>query len=405
MCGFCATILSAMIWPSLPQLSWLPLCLVMAMVLIKRVPMLAGCLLAISWITVFYALLMNWNTNENTDTIDVNGEIISLVHANGDWISMDIMLVDSILPHKLSRKLRLSWSKPPKVSIGQQWLFTIKPKSITAPLNEGGFNQQKYLLSKHVFAKGKVIAGRLLSDNKGLRDKLIEQLKPALAEYSSEDLLLALLVGDRSLMTSERWLQLRNTGTGHLFAISGLHLSVACFWIYLMSKTLLFNFLPTQGRRNSVIAMVLCAVTAITYAYLAGFSVSTQRALIMLLAYISSWLLSRFSSSWERLLYALFMVLLLDPLSPLSASFWLSFMALMVILFTIANFNPQPQIVVETNMEANHSAAISFSKALRIKVSDSWRGTQQWMVAFWAIQWRLALILGLVQATFLPAHR
>lgn len=400
MCGFCATILSAMIWPSLPQLSLVPLCILMAVVVIQRAPMLAGCLLALSWITMFYALLMDWDTGENTDAINVRGEIISLVHANGDWISMDIMLVDSILPHKLTRKLRLSWSKPPKVKVGQQWLFTIKPKSITGPLNEGGFNQQKYLLSKHVFAKGKVTAGLLLGDKKGVRDKLIEQLKPALAEYSSQDLLFALLVGDRSLMTSERWLQLRNTGTGHLFAISGLHLSVACFWIFLLSKTLLFHFLPTQGRRNNVIAMVLCAVTAIAYAYLAGFSVSTQRALIMLLAYISSWLLSRFSSSWERLLYALFMVLLLDPLSPLSASFWLSFMALTVILITIARFNPQRLEALETNVATNQPAVSSIAKVLRIKVANGCSGIQHWIVAFWAIQWRLALVLGLVQATF-----
>ncbi|MFT5789975.1 MAG: competence protein ComEC [Shewanella sp.] len=400
MCGFCATILSAMVWPLLPQLSLLPFCILMAVAVIQRIPMLAGCLLALSWITMFYALLMDWDTSENADAINVKGEIISLVHANGDWISMDIMLVDSILPHKLARKLRLSWSKPPKVNIGQQWLFTIKPKSITGPLNQGGFNQQKYLLSKHVFAKGKVITGQLLSENKGVRDSLIEQLKPALVKYSSQDLLLALLVGDRSLMTSERWQQLRNTGTGHLFAISGLHLSVACFWVYLLSKTLLFNFLATQGKRNSVIAMVVCAVTAIAYAYLAGFSVSTQRALIMLLAYISSWLFSRFSSSWERLLYALFMVLLLDPLSPLSASFWLSFMALMVILITVAKFNPQQLETLETDVEAMRSPVISIPKAWLIKAHHWCRGTQQWMVAFWAIQWRLALVLGVVQATF-----
>ncbi|MCL1049194.1 DNA internalization-related competence protein ComEC/Rec2 [Shewanella abyssi] len=368
--------------------------------MIRRIPMLAGCLFALSWITMFYALLMDWDTTENVDTIHIKGEIISLVHANGDWISMDIMLVDSILPHKLTRKLRLSWSKPPTVRVGQQWLFTIKPKPITGPLNQGGFNQQKYLLSKHIFAKGKVTAGRLLSDNKGVRDKLIEQLKPALAGYAAQDLLLALLVGERSLMTSDRWQQLRNTGTGHLFAISGLHLSVACLWIYLVSKTLLFNLLPTQGRRNSVVAMVLCAVTAIAYAYLAGFSVSTQRALIMLLTYISSWLFSRFSTSWERLLYALFMVLLLDPLSPLSASFWLSFTALIVILVTVGKFEPQRFEAVATKVESRQPAVISIPQVLLKQAMIGFRATLQWVVAFWAIQWRLALVLGGVQAIF-----
>ncbi|WP_237524181.1 DNA internalization-related competence protein ComEC/Rec2 [Shewanella sp. KX20019] len=362
--------------------------------------MLAGCLFALSWISMFYAFLMEWDTTKNADAINIKGEIISLVHANGDWISMDIMLVDSILPQKLTRKLRLSWSNPPTVRVGQQWLLTIKPKPITSPLNQGGFNQQKYLLSKHIFMKGKVTAGQLLSDNKGVRDKLIEQLKPVLAGYAAQDLLLALLVGDRSLMTSERWQQLRNTGTGHLFAISGLHLSVASLWIYLVSKVLLFNFLPTQGRRNGVIAMVLCAVAAIAYAYLAGFSVSTQRALIMLLAYISSWLFNRFSSSWERLLYALFMVLLLDPLSPLSASFWLSFTALAVILLTVSKFDPPRLKAVETNVASQQPAAVSVPQVLLKQAILGFRATLRWVVAFWAVQWRLAVVLGGVQAIF-----
>ena len=397
MCGFCATIISAMLWPSLPQLATLPYFIMLAMVVIRHTPVLAGGLIALSWITTFNTLLMSWDTSEYVDTIDVKGEIISLVNSNGDWISMDIMLIDSNLPHSLARKLRLSWSKPPKVEVGQQWLLTIRPKPITSLLNQGGFNQQKYLLSKHIFAKGKVIDGQLISENSDVRAKLIQQLKPALKPYPSQDLMLALLVGDKSLMTTERWQQLKNTGTGHLFAISGLHLSVACFWGYILSKTILFQLLANQSRRNSVIAMLLCALTAIAYAYLAGFSVSTQRALIMLLAYLCSWLFSRYSSSWERLLYALFIVLLIDPLSPLSASFWLSFMALVIILVTISSYlptefskHPNDEVIEDI---AAQTSFISINRFLR-------RAVQQWFVPFWAIQWRLALILGLLQAGF-----
>ncbi|MEZ9821114.1 DNA internalization-related competence protein ComEC/Rec2 [Shewanella sp. 10N.286.45.A1] len=386
-----------MLWPSLPQLATLPFIIILAMVIIRHTPVLAGGLIALSWITTFNALLMSWDTSENVDTIDVKAEIISLVHSNGDWISMDIMLIDSILPHSVTRKLRLSWSKPPNVEVGQQWQLTLRLKPITSLLNQGGFNQQKYLLSKHIFAKGKVIDGQLISKSSDVRTTLIKQLKPALKQYPSQDLMLALLVGDKSLMTSERWQQLKNTGTGHLFAISGLHLSVACFWGYILSKTILYQLLANQSRRNGVIAMLVCALTAIVYAYLAGFSVSTQRALIMLLAYLSTWLCSRHSSSWERLLYALFVVLLIDPLSPLSASFWLSFMALVVILVTISTYSPA-QISKHSSNEAFDEIVVQTS--FTSIYSYCRRAVLQWFVPFWAIQWRLALILGLLQASF-----
>ena len=230
MGGFCATIISAMLWPSLPQLSILPLFIVLALELFRRAPVLAGGLIALSWLTTYQALLMSWDSRGNVDAITVRGEIISLVHSNGDWISMDIMLIDSILPPQLARKLRLSWSSPPNLEVGQQWSLTIKPKPITSLLNQGGFNQQRYLLSKHIVAKGKVINGELIAHDKGARAQLVHLLKPALEPFPSNDLLLALLVGDKSLITKQRWLALKHTGTGHLFAISGLHLSVACFW-------------------------------------------------------------------------------------------------------------------------------------------------------------------------------
>ncbi|WOT07010.1 DNA internalization-related competence protein ComEC/Rec2 [Shewanella youngdeokensis] len=386
-------------WPLLPQLSVLPLCVFIAVVAIQRFPMLSGCLIALSWITLFNTLLMSWEKSENGVAINLEAEIISLVHANGDWISIDIVPVDSILPHKLNRKFRLSWSNPPPVKVGERWQLTIKPKSITAPLNKGGFNAQKYMLSQRIFAKGKIVTGQLIEDNIGARELLIRQLHIALTGYSANDLLQALMVGDRSLMTAERWLQLRNTGTGHLFAISGLHLSVASFWIYLLTKLFLFRVFPTQGRRNSVTAMLVCAFAAIAYAYLAGFSVSTQRALIMLLVYLLSWLMHRHASSWERLLYALFIVLCLDPLAPLSASFWLSFIALVVILLTISTIDTvnQSAITLESTAETLDDLAEREPQSaigrLRLLI-------QQWLTAFWAIQWRLAIVLGVIQAIF-----
>lgn len=397
MCGFCATILSAMLWPLLPQLSMLPLFLVAALVLFRHTPVLAGMLIALSWITAFNALLTSTAVSEDGNPVTIKAEIIALVYSNRDWISVDVALIEPTFPSLLTSKLRLSWSKPPSLAVGQQWQLTIKPKPITSVVNQGSFNQQKSLLSKHILAKGNVLEAQLISTSPELRTQLIKQLTPALASFPSQDLLLALLVGDKQLMSQSRWLQLRRTGTGHLFAISGLHLSVACFWAYLLSSRVLFNFAAHQGRRNRIIAMICCSLIVIGYAYLAGFSVSTQRALIMLLTYFSTWIFRRYSSSWERLLYALFVVLLLDPFSPLSAGFWLSFMALVVILVSMSTW--------DRTFEGNDASQVNEpvvepKQPLQLKFSQ-WRQTfVGWLWAFWAIQWRLALVLGVVQAVF-----
>nr|WP_223296192.1 DNA internalization-related competence protein ComEC/Rec2 [Shewanella halifaxensis] len=393
MCGYCITIVSALLWPSLPTLYILPVLIVVAIIACKRVPFIAGSLFAISWISLFYSLLMGWNTDERVDTLNVESEIISFVHTNGDRISMDIVLIDSVFSHIVNRKLRLTWRDAPPVAPGQRWLLTIKPKSITSMLNQGGFNQQKNLLAKHIIGKGWVVSGKLLRNEPDYRTRLISALKSVLVDDASGDLLLALVAGDRSLISSARWQQLRNTGTGHLFAISGLHLSVVSLWLLILTRFFLYRYSAVNTRRNWLLCLVISALGAIAYAYLAGFSVSTQRALIMLLAFICFSALKTHSSSWERLLYALFIVLVLDPLSMLSAGFWLSFSALAIILLTVTQYRFSDEAGSNIGLSPSESVATSWNLTL-------WSKLRMAALSFWAVQWRLTLGLCVVQAIF-----
>ncbi|MCL1145737.1 DNA internalization-related competence protein ComEC/Rec2 [Shewanella marinintestina] len=378
-----------MFWPSLVNLYILPFLIVVVITACRRFPFVAGGLLAICWISVFYSLLMGWNTGERVATLDIEGEIISLVQSNSDRISVDITLIDSISPHIVHRKLRLYWQQPPpEVSPGQRWLFSIKPKPITSILNQGGFNQQKHLLAKHIIGKGSVKDAKLLTKNLSYRENLIARLKPELAVYPSHALLLALLTGDKSLITNKEWQQLRSTGAGHLFAISGLHLSVVSLWLLLISQRVLYRLFPISSRRNWLLCLAFSASGALFYGYLAGFSVSTQRALIMLLAYICFSAFSRHSSSWERLLYALFIILLFDPVSILSASFWLSFGALSIILLTVSRYDSRKPI---TKISKIGSTGMIKRSVIRLKTA---------ILVFWSLQWRLTIALGVIQAIF-----
>jgi len=75
---------------------------------------------------------------------------------------------------------------------------------------------------------------------------------------------------------------------------------------------------------------------ALGYAALAGFSLPTQRALIMLAIALGGVMLGRQVSPARTLSLALFTVVLIDPLAPLSVGFWLSFGAVGMILIMLA---------------------------------------------------------------------
>ncbi|MGI2092024.1 DNA internalization-related competence protein ComEC/Rec2 [Shewanella oncorhynchi] len=374
MFGFSAILLSAMLWPSLPPVSCIPYLVVGALILHRKIPVCAGGLFAVAWLTGFCLGLSRQDLPVLQQPIQVRGEIISLVSRNSDWLSLDISLIKPNLILGPNAKLRLTWKDPPEVDVGQVWLFTLTPKSIASVLNQGGYNEQKQLISQHVVGKGRVIEAQLLAVSPSLRNDLISALTPELASLPQGDILLALLLGDKHLISQARWQALRQTGTGHLVAISGLHLSVVAAWVYACLLFGLSRLVSHQSRRNMTFALVAAGIGAAFYAYLAGFGVSTQRALVMILLLMLLSLLKRFSTAWERLLFALFVVLLLDPLACLSAGFWLSFCALGVILYTLV-IQPKEFTAVSTR---------------RTRVGAG-------LLQFWAIQWRLSLGLGLLQ--------
>ncbi|MGI2164983.1 DNA internalization-related competence protein ComEC/Rec2 [Shewanella oncorhynchi] len=374
MFGFSAILLSAMLWPSLPPVSYIPYLVVGALILHRKIPVCAGGLFAVAWLTGFCLGLSRQDLPVLQQPIQVRGEIISLVSRNSDWLSLDISLIKPNLILGPNAKLRLTWKDPPEVDVGQVWLFTLTPKSIASVLNQGAYNEQKQLISQHVVGKGRVIEVQLLAVSPSLRNDLISALTPELASLPQGDILLALLLGDKHLISQARWQALRQTGTGHLVAISGLHLSVVAAWVYACLLFGLSRLVSHQSRRNMTFALVAAGIGAAFYAYLAGFGVSTQRALVMILLLMLLSLLKRFSTAWERLLFALFVVLLLDPLACLSAGFWLSFCALGVILYTLV-IQPKEFTAVSTR---------------RTRVGAG-------LLQFWAIQWRLSLGLGLLQ--------
>ncbi|MBW8183688.1 DNA internalization-related competence protein ComEC/Rec2 [Shewanella nanhaiensis] len=376
MFGFCVTILSAMLWPSLPTAQLTPILFVIGALVLKRAPLISGVVLAVAWSAFYAQLVLSWDHKSIDLDQPVTGEIISLVNQNSDWVSMDFRLLDHNSSNSWPKKIRLSWKKAPKLAQGEIWELVVKPKPITSVLNQGGYNQQKLLLSRHIVSKGSVISGERIKASDSLRNKLLQTLKPTLQALANGDLILALLLGDRSLLDAERWHALRVTGAGHLVAISGLHLSVVGAWVFITLSKFLNLISPCVGRRNLMLAAASSAVACCIYAYLAGFALPTIRALTMLLLLVFLTLLNRYSSSWERLLFALFLILVIDPFSCLSAGFWLSFSALSIILLTL---QARPIPVVDE--------PASLHKRVWLKLS-----------LFWAIQWRLSLGLGLLQA-------
>lgn len=147
-------------------------------------------------------------------------------------------------------------------------------------------------------------------------------------------LLLAITLGDRSLFDRDDWALFTQTGTSHLVAISGFHLSLVFAVIYWVSfqvassMPVLFRILLPQ-----YVGFICGALGATGYAALAGFALPTQRALVMILVVCLVRGFGVIKGWWVPLLLAVCLILAWQPYAIASASLWMSVYAVAIILW------------------------------------------------------------------------
>jgi len=254
--------------------------------------------------------------------------------------------------------IRLNWHHvEQKINQGNKWRLYVKLKPAHGFANTGGFNYKMWLRQKNIAATGYVVhykTNELLSFDSSSRQVLFERSLTLLPKHELSPLLTALSFGEKNDIPQALWHVLQKTNTQHLIAISGLHLGLIAagsFFLFsflirvipiklLLLRTKTMVYLSCFLSRNSKLVVILlsCSLT-FYYAYLAGFALPTVRALIMLLFFWGSRLIGIKLSLFTWLLLTVFIVLLTEPMSLISGSFWLSFYAVSVIFIILWRFN------------------------------------------------------------------
>ncbi len=245
------------------------------------------------------------------------------------------------------RKVTLSYYGDTPIVTGQYWRLAVRLNRPHGFANPGGIDYEAWLFQQGISARGYVReSGRnelLLARQRpeyfvpevwihSLRYSLRVRLQRLSDELPYAGLLTALVLGDRSAISQDDWNLFGVTGSNHLFVISGLHIGLVSGFCYYLSLLLgrglrIGRVVPAQK-----IAALCALAAAFSYALLAGFTLPTQRAFIMIAVLICGlfWY-TRYLISF-RLLFALWVVLLINPLAFTSSGFWLSFIAVAALL-------------------------------------------------------------------------
>lgn len=230
---------------------------------------------------------------------------------------------------------------------GSDCRLEVRLKRPHGAANPAGFDFEAWLLSEGVTATGSVRAMHcqppLEFSMDGLRLRLREEFSRRYPERPAAGVLLALVSGDRSRVDDAAWQNYSLTGVVHLMAISGMHvtmLAAVAAWLLLR----LLRLWPRLGLRGPLQRPVMLAGlgVALAYSLLAGFSVPTERTLVMVAVVVLASCAGRRLPPFHVLLLALVAVLCWSPLAVHAAGFWLSFGAVTVLLIFGEGDNEMP---------------------------------------------------------------
>ena len=229
---------------------------------------------------------------------------------------------------KSDGKLLIYSKLPIEFNIGDRIYAKGSFYTFSPATNYGQFDQKKYYGSKGIYYKLYADECNCLLRSESLDGKirsvlfdissLFQEGLEVVFDKKDSGVLSAMLVGNRSELDENTKEVYKRIGIAHILSISGLHITLLGMAVFR------FLMMLTGHLRASVISSLTLIML---YGILTGFSISTQRAVIMLFCLLSAKLIGRAYDGQSAAGLAALIILFTNPTQLFESGFQLSFLA------------------------------------------------------------------------------
>ena len=235
----------------------------------------------------------------------------------------------------------------PDLIPGQVWRMALVLRTPYGQRNPNGFDYEGYIFAQGVRAVGTVRGTPILLEDtpwaslpvvaQRTRHYVREAMLPYIESLRWGGVLLALAIGDQASVAPGDWVTFNRSGLTHLVSISGSHVTMIAVIAAIMVNYL-WRRVSWRGRALAerlpaqLAAAWVALIVAWLYCLLAGWGVPARRTFIMLAVVALSLAIRLPLAASHVLAIAAFVVVLLDPWALLAGGFWLSFLAVYVLM-------------------------------------------------------------------------
>jgi competence protein ComEC len=256
---------------------------------------------------------------------------------------VDVETAQGLPPDEVPRSVRLRASVKPgqELRIGDHVALTASLSPLPRPVAPGAFDYGRQLYFQGVGAVGRAKSGVVVQEDTvpwsyalrrtfhDLRSAIGERvhavIKGPLGSFAE-----ALITGERATIPKSLNSSLQASGLFHILSISGLHMSLVAggaFWAVRAALALVPRLALQYPIKKWAAAGAM--VVGLLYMLLADSGAATERSFIMIAVVFFAVLVDRPAISLHNLAVAAIIILGMEPEQALSASFQMSFMAVM----------------------------------------------------------------------------